>query len=134
MKNKYSVINKFYPVGYLSEPVCDGLIYAGIFVIEFNIPLDFVKRLIIKRYQSGEVNNMKYADSVAINNTDFICNYQKNKVMFTTSDLGYGKNLKPVTYYVQVIPEIYSKTDDRCFAECTDIVCITTPGEIGFNV
>lgn len=77
---------------------------------------------------------MKYADSVVINNTDFICNYQKNKVMFTTSDLGYGKNLKPVTYYVQVIPEIYSKTDDRRFAECTDIVCITTPGEMGFNV
>ena len=133
MTNKNSVINNFCTKGYLYEPFCDKMYTAVLFAIKFNIPLNFVKRLIVKRYQSGEVNNMKYADSVVITNPDFVCNFEKRIVLFSTNDLGYGKSINPVTYHVQVIPEISIGDSGESFFECSEIICTSTPGEIRIN-
>lgn len=134
MTNKHSVINSFSTMGYLCETFCDKVYTAVLFAIKFNIPLNFVNRLILKRYQSGEVNNMKYADSVVIANPDFICNYEKRIILFSTNDLGYGKSTHPVTYYVQVIPEIRIGNRGESIFESSDIICTSTPDAARINV
>lgn len=127
MRNRYTLIEDFYIKGYMYEQLQEKVYTSALLEVKLNIPLKFVSRFIIKRYQLGEVNNMEYADSVVFEKRDLLYNESERLIQFSTSDLGYGKSMGKVTYYICVIPVL----DDGCIGEDiyekSRVLCVTIP-------
>ena len=120
-------IKKFFVKAYHLEPVFEKVYTSCIMEIDLNIPLQNISHLIVRRFQMGEVNSICYSDSVRLYKNDFFGDEKNNCIYLSTDNLGYGKSVMPVTYYVSVTLVIKNKRNDTYYYEDSETICAKTP-------
>lgn len=127
MKRKHLCIKDFRLKGYMGEMYQGNIYTSAILEIVLFVPVKYISHFIVRRYQLGEVNNMDYADSVIIKRDKFLCNTYNRTVYLSTNDLGYGKSINPVTYYVQIVPVLKCGYNYPMYSDKSEILCVKIP-------
>ena len=122
-----TAIKDFFVKGYYMERLFEKVYTSCILEIDLNIPVRNILYLIVRRFQKGEVNSIHYSDSVELNKNDYLCDEKNNCIYLSTDNLGYGKSVMAVTYYVSVTVVAKKKCGGTYYSEDSDVICAKTP-------
>ena len=123
---EHRIIDDFFVKEHIIHRHYNKIFTSCMMQLNLAINPDDICYLIIRRYQSGEVNSIRYADSFLMYPYDEECFVKNNSICFSTDSLGYGKSVRAVTYFVSVTVAYAYKGSKGVSYDVSETICVTT--------
>lgn len=123
---RLQIIRDFFVKGHFVQQQHNKTYTSCVIQLDLAISPESICYYDITRFQSGEVNSIRYADVVRIYPEDEGCITAGNSIFFITDCLGYGKSVRPVTYYMSVTVVYKDAQQGRTKSISSGTICAKT--------